>query len=557
MMQRLLGRRRYAGDSGVALVAAIAVAIIGISITIVVIAQAVVATQDSARDRVRTIAVHSAESALDATMSDLAVGAPCPSPDWSPLTVGEGSTETVVEVVIQYFDADGEVSCSGGTLASEPTSAIVTTTSRPANPMSGGIQPERIFESEVNLIPLSSMIPGSALFSGGQMSTGGGFSVLVTDDSDAASVWVDSGNYLCDTNVTIGGNLYVVAGSATMNSGCSVQGDLWVRTGYVDNTGMSAPNWRVTGNTTVYNGTFTLSNASRFKGDLSVGGNINPNPADIYQPQWKNSTVGGTACANNLPTKCGTLTEYQKVGLPHIDLDISDWTPAEDGTHFTLKHKADLVAAELRSWGIEGLADSHWQKKEVTDNPCTPPAHRYSTSVKLPLDKSNTPTIYDMRDCATFNPNGGKYTLELYSDVAMFVGAFNSSNGFVVKSGDGKPHRFWLIVPWGSGTNGDGNKNIVVKGSTVNFKPGDINASSAGYNVDPLIKVFFYTPKTLQFPNTSTTYGQLYGGKVNIGSGNGKFYYAGVGVPGVNLTIPSGSAEGYRVEIVNKRELKN
>jgi hypothetical protein len=44
---------------------------------------------------------------------------------------------------------------------------------------------------------------------------------------------------------------------------------------------------------------------------------------------------------------------------------------------------------------------------------------------------------------------------------------------------------------------------------------------------------------------------------VTIGSGNGKFYYAPVGVPGVNLTIPTGSAQGYKVEIVDKHELRN
>lgn len=544
-------------DRGVALVTAVAVAIIGVALTLVVVSQAVVATNDSARDRIRTLEVHSAESGLDAMMSELATTAPCPSPDWSPVTVGDGATATIVEVTIEYWAGSTQLTCTAGVLSGTPERAVVSSVSRPAQSPPGGVAPERQFRAEVNLIPLSSVIPGSALFAGGGITTGAGFRVEVTDGSDAASVWVDNGNYVCDTNVYIGGNLYVTRGSATMNSGCVVAGDLWARTGYRDNTGMSAPNWRVLGNTTVYDGPFTLANASRFRGDLSVGGNISPNPADQYQPQWKNSTVGGVACADNLPNVCGPLTEYEYVGMPQVDFVIGDWQPAEDGTNFQLKYKDELARAAAKSWGIDTLPDSHWQKKETIDNPCTPPAHRYSTPVKLPFPGSTTPTVFDMRDCATFTPNGGLYRLELYADVALFVGGFNSTNGINVKSGDGKPHRLWIIVPWGSGADGTGSKTITVNGKSVNFKPSSINASSGGYQIDSSISLFMYTPGELKFPNTSTTYGQLYGGKVTIGSGNGKFYYAPVGVPGVNLTIPTGSAQGYKVEIVDKHELRN
>lgn len=544
-------------DRGVALVAAVAVAIIGVAITVLVVTQVIVATNDSARDRIRTLEVHSAESGLDAMMSELATDAPCPGPSWSPVTVGEGATATIVEVTVKYWAGSTALTCTAGVLSDVPDKAVVTSTSRSAHSVAGSVDPERKFEATVNLIPLSSVIPGAALFAGGGISTGAGFSVEVTDGSDAASVWVDNGDYLCDTNVKIGGNLYVVRGSATMNSGCVVDGDLWARTGYTDNTGMTAPNWRVLGNTTVYSGTFKLANPSRFRGDLSVGGNINPNPADTYQPQWKNSTVGGVACANNLPTHCTNITEYEYAGLPKVEFIIGDWQPAEDGTNFQLKYKDYFAQAAAKSWGIDTLPDGHWQKNETLNNPCQPPAHRYTAPVKLPFPGSTTPTVFDMRDCNPFNPNGGMFRMELYADVALFVTSFNSSNGINVKSGDGKAHRLWIIAPWAAGIDGMTAKNITINGNTFSYKPGSINASQGGYQIDSSISLFMYTPHELKFPNTSTTYGQLYAGKVTVGSGNGKFYYSPVGVPGVNLTIPTTSASGFKVEIVNKHELRN
>ncbi len=55
-------------DDGVALVAAMGVALIGIMFSIVVVTVAIMVTRDSARDRVRTAEIHAAESQLDTSI---------------------------------------------------------------------------------------------------------------------------------------------------------------------------------------------------------------------------------------------------------------------------------------------------------------------------------------------------------------------------------------------------------------------------------------------------------------------------------------------------------
>lgn len=548
MMLSALRARSVRDERGVALVAAVAVAIIGVVITVLVVSQAVMATNDSARDRIRTLGVHSAESALDATMSELAASAPCPGPAWSPLTVGSGSTATKVTVTIDYYAGDTALTCSSGTLSGTPTKAIVHSVSEPATPTASAQQPVREFEAEVNLIPLSTLVPGAALFSASGFGTSDGFQLYVDESTGAAGVWIDKGDIEC-RSMTIEGSLFVVDGSVTTKTGCNIKGDLWVKKGYNNCCAVSS-GWVVEGDVTVRDGNFTLNGKTRIKGSLSVKGSV-----PIGTGHYNDSVIQGARCASNLPTVCTEFADYTPRGLPQVEFDISDWQPAEDGTNFQLKYKEDLAAAVLSSWGLQNAAD--WQKNAVLNSPCSPPTYMSTTPVKLPLDGGTTPTVYDMRDCGsngfrTDNP----MTIHVYADIAFFAPKFSNGGAFTVKSGDNKAHRVWFIVPWGNGTDGTGTKTITVNGKSVSYTPGNIQTET-GWTVSSPLTAFLYTPKQISYNTASSTWGQLYAGKFQGGGGAGKLYYSGVGVPGVNLTIPTGSSEGYRVEIVNKRELKN
>lgn len=547
-------------DRGSALVSAVAVAIIGMAISAIVVTQAVMVTNDSARDRVRTIEVHSAESGLDSVMSELATTSPCPGPAWSPLVTGSGTTATEVTVEIEYSDTAGPLTCTAGVLSGTPTSAVITSTSRPVHSTAAGIAPERVFQAKVKLKPQSQAIPGAALFAATEVSTGGGFSVQPQDPANAAGVWLDSGNFNCNTDVKIDGSLYVVAGSAIMQNGCSVSGDLWAKTGFSNCCTVPNNVWQVGGNLTVRDGNLTLSNRTRVAGDIKVNGTV-PLAAWAGNP-WSTSTIGGTACATNLPTQCTGFTDFAPVGMPQIHYVLADWQPAQpDNKMFQRKFKADFALAMLQAWNLTDAYTAvpiNWDKRSkydaVVNEPCAMKGWISTVPIQLPADGSSTPTVYDMRDCS-FAPNG-KVTLKLNADIAIFAKSFAGSNGLTVESATGQPHKVWFIVPWGGGANGTSSTTITVGTTTQPYDPGPIYFDT-GLTIKPEISAFLYTPEELRFPNTSNSYGQLYGGKVRVGQGNGKFYYAAVGVPGVDLSIPTSTAVGFKVEIESKQELTN
>ena len=126
---KVVRRQMRHDDSGIALVSAMGVALIGITVASLVIIQTVVASSDSGRDRLRTSEVHSAEAAIDATMAELEVSTPCGAPSFSPLRMGSGSQETQVTVTIQYYDASGAITCNAGVPARMPSRAVVQATS--------------------------------------------------------------------------------------------------------------------------------------------------------------------------------------------------------------------------------------------------------------------------------------------------------------------------------------------------------------------------------------------------------------------------------------------
>lgn len=552
IMQRLRARR--ADDSGSALVAAVAVAVIGIALTTLVVTQAIVVTNSTARDRTRTVEVHAAESALDATLSVLATSSPCPGPSFSPMTVGDGTDAANVSVAIRYYKGGTLLTCTAGVLSGTPDQAVVTATATPTMDMPG-LDPTRVVEASVKLVPQSEAIPGAAVFSGAGISAGAGFRIIPENASIPAGVWIDSGNFTCNTSLTVDGALYVPGGSVSMqNSTCQVTGSVWAKSGYSSCCTPSST-WQVGGDLTVRQGNLTFSNPDKIRGNISVGGNITLNG------HWTASTKGGTVCSNNT-TACTSFVEYAPVGLPEIDLDLADWQPTADGKNFQRLYKADFATAVLQSWGLDNISPTDygniWKVNDVKNNPCRVPGYISTTPIQLPSKTSTTPTIYDMRDCK-FEPNG-QVTLALRSDIAIFANGFYSSNGLYLTSADGQPHRVWFIVPeGGTANNGTAEKTCratSVNGTAISYCPGNIQFDSNAIQVDPLLDIFMYTPASLNFPNTATTHGQLYGGTVTVGQGGGTFYYSAIGVPGVDLGIPTSTAAGFKVEIVNKREVK-
>jgi len=510
-------------DEGSALVAAVGVAIIGIALCMVVVWQAVVVTQDAARDSVRTSEIHAAEAALDTVIEGFNVSNPCP-----PLTfnsVAQGTVSANVVVDIQYSDADGPLTtCTNGQIAGTPLRATVTATATPVH-AANGVQPARSIQAAVQLTPRAGH--SAAIYSATQPQTGAGFSLGPLVPSDTANVWVDDGDFLCNTSVGIDGDLTVVNGGVTMNQNCYVTGQMWTKKSVTINTQFSG--YRVGNGLIVQNGDLNIQNSNqKFRGDVILGGQVTGFNANTM-------TVEDGGIYQNQ-----TVQSLTPIGLPVVGIVPSDW-PGMSGPRDRTAFKNDLLSPGVVVGGINqyqtGQLDSctiaDWMANAKTDNKVVirPPAN----------------VMYDLT--GTFGTKCTSDTLvlqnvrfELSGDLVIFAKNFEAYNPIDVVSKDGSPHNVWFIVP---------NDQHPSMPASYSHSGGGIHFHSQSNNFKDPIRVFLYSPGTIDFYNSTTTTGQIYGRQVNVHP-TSTFKYTPIGIPGVNLS--TSHATGSDVSIEYKRE---
>ncbi|HWL60736.1 MAG TPA: hypothetical protein VNQ48_07605 [Microbacteriaceae bacterium] len=136
-------------------------------------------------------------------------------------------------------------------------------------------------------------------------------------------------------------------------------------------------------------------------------------------------------------------------------------------------------------------------------------------------------TVYDARACSEVRfGNGAATDVLLYADV-MIVGRTFHVPGITFKSGDGQPHRLWLMVEDGApGTAGP----QTPAGGCGNITVG---AGARTYFTDD-IQLMAYTPCTIQINSQTQWRGQLYSNKLALSLGEG-LVYVPTGIPGTDL----------------------
>ena len=478
-------------DRGVALVMAMGVALIGISVAAIVVTQVIVASNDSGRDRVRTTEVHSAEAAVDATMAELETAAPCPGPSFSPLTYGSGSQATEVTVVIDYYNDSGPLTCSGGTLSGVPNKAVVTATS--VGVVGGlGIQPERNLQSELKLTPNVSNGVSAAIFAANSLGYNANLGVVPSAAGESADVWLDKGNWSCSGaggskgGILIEGSLYVPDGTLAIGKNCTIGGDVWVQGGLSLSSG------------TVIGGAVTVRSADLSHNGFTVGSDVlvggsNAGSGTINAPGTVKFNVGAAAIPNHTP-----------VGLPKIEYVKADWLAQS----FIEKPLSSFNGGDCRV------------KSTVT----------LGGTAATPQKQ-----VYDLRGCSPLDLKHGT-DIQICADTALFVSGVSSSSSYTIGSCDGKKHKFWMIVPYTPSTgNMDGNRGSV--------------------EFDSSIESFWYAPAGLYMQTHSTFFGQIYGGDLDLkNDGNYNYVGVGVpGVDLTEGTATASS--GFKVELVSKREV--
>ncbi len=500
-MRISLNRLSRHDDSGVALVMAMGVALIGLMVASIVITQVIVAANDSGRDRLRTSEVHAAEAAIDATMAELETSSPC-APLFSPATYGNGAQESQVTVTIAYWNDSGPVTCtSPSTLADVPNMAIITATAVSTKPVSG-LAPQRTMESRVQLTPNISLGNDAAIFSVGNFETNGSFQLSADDLSETSDVWIDNGSWNCQGGVgglRIGGSLYLPQGGLTFGSDtCRVDGDVWIQD------------------------SFGLQN---MKGAEVIGGSLTIRTGDVNkQSDFSVGTkviVGGDDNGNGV-VKAGGDVSFNVGGIPNltpVGLPTVGYTPA-NWPGFQERTKANFESI-MTSSGFKNPNACN-----ISYNP------KQNTPLVFPKISGKDGAIYDLRSC---NPlSVSKPVLSLCTDTAIFVSSFKAVSDFTINSCDSEKHNFWLIVPSPSA------------GGTID--------ALSGVNISDKIASFWYTPGDLLLNPNGKMRGQVYGGNVEIKNGN-LFKYVNVGVPGVPLVKTVTNLNGFEVKLDYKTEV--
>ena len=410
-----------------------AVAVIVVALSTVVVAQAIVVTNDSGRDRARTVEVHGAEGLVDALYAELETNTPCQWPTTGVQVVNTAPSTTDVSATITYYNAANvQLTCANGVLNALPARATIRATAEATGNVGTGIQPVRVVESEIVMTPHVTPAYGAAVFSASGGHVTNTSITNPTSPDTPADVWIDSGNVDCNSGGRVNGRLLVPQGGATFSNDCQVAGDVWVRDDLKINQAPSGGAYSVTGNVTSSNGSATLANGVKIGGDLTIRGSITTwnSPA----PQIDGATHTGVT----------NITPLAPVGLPEVLYRPGDWPGfAVEDYPTWIKWNAD-GATGSGSRRTPAATWSDFRKPASTTNQCGR-LSKYDYGIGGPLVSRTTPKIYNAWACGTIQMR--ELDIVLYSDVAIFAKGFNFTNTMNIRSGDGLPHKLWLLVP--------------------------------------------------------------------------------------------------------------
>ncbi len=518
MLTRFHQRVSPREERGSVLMAALAVAIIGAMLAVLVVANAIVTARSTGVDRARTSEVHGAEGVVDAAFQELESRTPCAWPSTGTTTVGAAPSAVTGAAKIAYFDATGKaLTCANGTLTGgAPASAVITATAT-----SGGTS--RTVQSKVLLTPNTIQGRGAAIYAANSILTTNAFTVGTTLPDTGVDVWVNGGNVDCNSGVTIDGNLIIADGGAQFSGQCHVNGNVWSKKEFRVN---SAPTGgiKVVGGSLYATANVTLGDGSKIGKDVLATGTISG---------WGTYTAGGAMRAGVSPL---ALPQYVPKPMPEVFYRPSDWVGfANSGNRY------DAYKAWVLQNAVDNGAETWAPSRTASTDKCTVQGASYD--LKGPLVSPSVPTVFDTFSCSQTQFTNG-VTLKLRSDLVIFAKSFYSTGNFRVTSADGQPHKLWIIVP-----------DQVANGiAQCTGGIGDIKGDSGSLAVAP-ITIFMYTPCTIDTNNDTNLSGQLYGGTVNLRNAL-TVNYVPIGIPGVDLpsTEPA-TAAGYRVDIVYKREI--
>jgi hypothetical protein len=270
-------RRRCADEQGIAMVTAILVSAVVLTLSITAASLSIHSTDASGYDRQRVQVVNSAEAGINAAFSTLQTTPTSQLPCSVQGSLATAPNQQYSVTITYYNSAGAQMTCSNPGLPAAPASALISST---GSPVPAGVSPnaKRTMQSLVNLKPIYGGFD-SAIFSDTSPATGNNLTVNgdFGDDGDLYT----NGSWSCGSSMTVHGQL-IAQGTISMANSCQVLKDVWAN-GAVSMSNNTLAGHNVTSSTssiTLTDGAHILNNASA--GTTISGGQIDGTRTSNY-----------------------------------------------------------------------------------------------------------------------------------------------------------------------------------------------------------------------------------------------------------------------------------
>ncbi len=545
-------RTRSRDESGVAIVAAMAVAFIVMSLMIIVVVMTISAVNNSGRDRVRTEAIHSAEGAVDATMAELEHSIPCGGPSFSPIVVGTGSQSTTVTVQIEYYKDDftTRVYCVGGVPAGDPKFALVRATSRPTTAIVGQ-EPVRVLEATLAVKARGGAYKLPGIYAAQNLYMEGTPDVFSQPDDGSPDIWIDNGSFYCtpttNRQLEVEADVVVVNGNAYLQRWCWLDRDVYVggnttfkqssassnsQVNYRCNNKFICGDFTGTGNLVIDSNAANLTTA----GDVTLGGNL--------------TTAARLRADGAVRTRVPDVEVKAVRGFPSVQYNYSNWNNSYGMQEKFLGGSDGFVSRlDFKSTRVCNRYTCYWETYNASNVAnCEFDSQYYNSTINLP----STPTVYDLREsvsgCSTIKFHSTN-TIVVNADTAFMVSGFYNDGTLNFVSGDGARHSVWIIVP-DTGVPPYNGSTSCSSPTRYNLCSTNVMTSTADVPIMWYTKHLFYSDG--QSPSVNDMYGQMFAGSVYL-KGYLDLQFDTLTIPGEILWEAGDS--GFDVQLLGKREV--
>lgn len=296
-----------------------------------------------------------------------------------------------------------------------------------------------------------------------------------TDCSNTGDLYVQ-GNMVCHTTMTIGGNAYVQGWADWTDAGCKVTKNLMVGDWFKSSNAI-----QVGGNVMV-KGKYTTTNLPLIAGNIHSETEFSGNGANLFRAASPSRVF--------VPSSVGTI--------PNFDVSMDRDFPRFDQAWI------DSNWSTAKGWKYPGWKDTFkaLQKASSHDYFCSMDGGAGFNTLTI-----TQPTVLDSRPaCGTTTKIGGGLTIELKADLVILATNLHKAGDLTIKSGDGKEHGIYFMVPWTTGAT-----TCDASGTNMVFSWGKYEQP------DNLTRALFYAPKGFKIESADTKIrGQIYACQVNL-----------------------------------------